>query len=256
MDSQTAGTGQAHVLSGCCWVCCLAGGTAGAGESGDGEVFHNEYQKAKEDEDAAFRARFYAWWQHEEYEADPGENFQRTDDEKTISERFRLDLQFGVERANRKLEWRRAKRAEPGIGNLFAQEYPGDDKEAFLVSGQRYFTEWNPDTHAIYFEDFQREPYFEVIGGYDWGHFSPACFLLACVDGRGRVIVIDKEYNAGLTDPEQAQKVVECLKRNNLRPDQVIVRADPAMWVAKTDWSGKRVANVAAFHKSVLCTLI
>lgn len=216
------------------------------GESGDGAVFHEEYQKAKAG-DSAFTARFYAWWQHEEYEAKPEPGFTRNEEETSLASRLDLDGQFRRERVDRKLQWRRNKRSEPGMGALFAQEYPSDDREAFLVSGSRYFTEWDPQKHVVFESDVTIERHWNFFGGFDWGFGKPFCFLLACADERGRVLIIDEEYHTRLNDPDQAQKVKECLARWSLDPARVPIYADPAMWANKTDWSGKKIQNVAAF---------
>lgn len=217
------------------------------GEGGIGQIYHDEYQKAKKGE-TPYAARFYAWWQHSEYETDPPPGFRRDEDEDTLVQRWDLDARFGKGRTDRKLAWRRRKKAEPGMGNQFDQEYPGDDKVAFLVSGSRFFTDWDEDVHVVYPSEVTIERHWPRFGGYDWGYGKPACFELGTADERGRVLLIDEEYNAGLTDDEQAEKVLECLKRNGLDPSQVTIHADPAMWAEKTDWSGKKVANVKAFH--------
>ena len=236
---------QAVPANGCVFVESTANG-----ESGDGKVFHDEYQKARLGQgqgQSAFTARFYAWWQHEEYEREPGPDWQRTPEEWTLVRKHDLDTRFGAARTDRKLAWRRWKRSEPGMGSLSAQEFPGDDREAFLVSGTRFFPDWNESRHVVYPDEVTLERYWPHLGGYDWGYGAPACFLLACVDDRQRVIVLDEVYQDHKTDPEQASAVVECLKRHRLEPSQVLIYADPSMWAAKTDWSGKRVQNVAAF---------
>lgn len=220
------------------------------GESGDGEIYYGEYQKAKKLQ-SPFTARFYAWWQHEEYEREPPIGFARSPDETTLCQRLELDRLFGAERTNRKLYWRRVKMAEPGMGNLFAQEYPADDKEAFLVSGKRYFTEWDEDRH-ICSADVPIERHWQFFGGFDWGFGKPCCFLLCCIDERGRVIVLDEVYLTRKINPEQAKRVRECLLKWKLRPERVEIYADPAMWARKTDHTGEAVADVEAFHSAGL----
>lgn len=250
------------------------------GESGRGQRFCNMYRAAKakvdvsyardqtteekwdaaddgEDADtdtSTYNARFFAWWEHDEYEVE-GLPLTRTDEEQTIANKYSLDALYGQHKADNKLRWRR--RRVQKMGALFAQEYPGDDREAFLVSGSRFFLEWDGDQpgsrHAVYDGEVTIERHWQFFGGYDWGYKpSFACFLLACVDARGRVIVVDEEYHQSLTDPEQAAAVLACLERNGVDPASCLIYADPNMWAGKMDWSGKVVQNVAAFDAAGL----
>jgi len=221
--------------------------------NGEDEVFCAQYRLAR-DGVTGYTARFFAWWQHDEYEdASASPQFARTDAEVTEANKYSLDVLFGTERTNRKLLWRRKKIAEPGMGTKFAQEYPGNDEEAFLVSGTRFFTEWNEDRHTFVLGSVEIQRHWQRIGGYDWGIGAPACFLLGVVDDRGRVLIIDEVYGANRTDPEQAADVLACLKRHNLQPWQVPIYADPAMWALKRDQTtGVAMANVTAFHAAGL----
>ena len=232
---------------------------------GEDEVFCAEYRRAEEGT-TPYAARFFAWYEHEEYETEPpttvavqcfgsakitGEripNYHRDDDDQTVAAKHDLDSRFGTERANRKLYWRRLKKSEPGQGSLFPQEYPGDAKEAFLVSGSRFFHEWDEDRHTFLPGTETIERYWQFIGGYDWGIGAPACFLLAAVSERGRVLIVDEVYGANRTDPVQAADAKACLERWNLKPAQVPIYADPSMWAQKRDQTtGALIANVNAF---------
>ena len=224
--------------------------------NGEDEIFCVQYRKAagqvKLDpgEESVYNARFFAWFDHKEYEKTPPHDFTRTDDEITVANKHELDSKFGTERTDRKLFWRRRKMAEPGMGTLFGQEYPGDDKEAFLVSGTRFFTEWDEGKHTFLPGEETPERFYQWFGGYDWGIGAPACFLLAYADDKGRVRVVDEVYGADRTDPEQARDVVACLARWNKKPADVPIYSDSAMWAEKRDQqvSGKKIANILAFH--------
>lgn len=226
------------------------------GESGRGKVFCDMYREAKGETEPPegearlpYTSRFYAWWEHDEYELPPPADFARSDDEKTIAAKYDLDALFGTDRTNAKLQWRRIVRAKPGMGSMFAQEYPGDDKEAFLVSGSRFFTDWDADIHTVSVPDEAIPIYWPAFGAYDWGYGAPACFLLARIDDRGRVLVTDEIYGPGETDPVQASKVADLLKARRLDFGKVPIYADPAMWANKTDNLGKVFQNVAEFQK-------
>lgn len=222
--------------------------------NGEDEIFCGQYRLASQGL-SPYIARFFAWWQHSEYERMPPAGFERTEDETTAANKHELDLRFGTQRADRKLYWRRCKMAEPGMGTLFGQEYPGDDKEAFLVSGTRFFTEWDEERHVFLPGDPDEVPerWYQWFGGYDWGIGAPACFLLAYADDRGRVRIVDEVYGADRTDPEQARDVVACLARWNKKPGDVPIWADSAMWAEKRDQTrGSRLANVQAFYAAGL----
>jgi hypothetical protein len=224
------------------------------GESGEGEQYCGMYREASGEvqpqgrKRTPFKARFYPWWSFGEYETDPDPGFTRTDDEITIVHKYDLDRLYGRETANAKLQWRRNKMSEPDMGpNVFPQEYPGDDREAFLVSGSRFWHDWDEDRHTCYPDEVSIEPYWPVLGGYDWGYGAPRCFLLARVDDHGGLIATDELYGDHLTDDEQAQSVVDLLVARGLSLADVPIHADPSMWALKTDPAGKKVQNVRAF---------
>jgi len=118
--------------------------------------------------------------------------------------------------------------------------------------GGRFFADWDEKRNVIFEDQAGRQPHWTAIGGYDWGLGAPCCFLLAFVDDRGRIVIADEVYERGLTDPEQAQAVVDCIKRWGVPLDRVAIWADPSMWAMKMDHAGKRIANVEAFHRAGL----
>lgn len=135
--------GRQHILTGLLQAVPRVSGnvfleSTAQGQFGEGQAFHDEYWKAdtafresvesgEPQEAGAYRSRFFAWYEHEEYEATPArgwQKFQRTREEQRLTLKYHLDERFGLERANRKLYWRRLKRAEPGMEDKFPQEYP------------------------------------------------------------------------------------------------------------------------------------
>lgn len=217
------------------------------GESGDGEVFCTEYREAAAGR-RSYQARFFAWWSHEDYQREPGPDFTRTDDEITIANKYELDRRFGAEVTNRKLAWRRVKEAEPGMGSLLPQEYPGDSEEAFLVSGTRFFRPWNPDRHVVHASEIAVESWWQPLSGYDWGFGAPASGHLAFVDDYGDILIVDEVYGPDRLDPVQAADMVAMFSLWHVKPGDVPVYADPAMWAQKADNRGKRFSNVSAFR--------
>lgn len=120
--------------------------------NGIGDHFHNEYQRAKNGE-SEYAALFIAWWEMPEYSRsfdskedkklfeyeikrqviNPDTGKKEKTEELLLIEKFNLSLE--------QLNWRRwtIKNKLDGDAELFRQEYPSDDIEAFLVSGRPVF---------------------------------------------------------------------------------------------------------------------
>lgn len=113
--------------------------------NGVGGYYYDEWQFAMKGE-SAFRALFFAWHSHPEYELDAPEGgiAQYDEEELVLLEDFKAKG-YPQEVWDRKIMWRREKkkefRAKP---EEFYQEYPKDDMEAFLSSGRPRF-----DTHKL-----------------------------------------------------------------------------------------------------------
>lgn len=101
--------------------------------NGVGDYFYEEWQRAKNG-DSDFINLFFAWFEEPEYELDIPADFKPTDEEIVMMNRF-------PEINHRKLVWRRwcIKNNCGGDTELFKQEYPSDDIEAFLMSGRPRF---------------------------------------------------------------------------------------------------------------------
>jgi hypothetical protein len=119
--------------------------------NGIGDYFYTLWQDAKKGING-FIPVFIAWWEHDEYETplNPGEILAPYDEEeKSLKKRFNL--------SDAKLKWRRQaiKIKCQGKVEIFHQEYPSDDQEAFLVSGRPYF---NVDSLVKIKDNYQKEP--------------------------------------------------------------------------------------------------
>ncbi len=111
---------QAVPKSGSVWLESTANGM--------GDYFHREFELAEKDQ-SAFRSRFYAWFEHDEYQRDPGPDFVPTKDEEKLQRRHSLSLG--------QVAWYRDKAKE--LKEEVVQEYPSNSREAFLSSGNPYF---------------------------------------------------------------------------------------------------------------------
>jgi hypothetical protein len=223
------------------------------GEAGDGEQYCQIYREAageiqpKGARRNDFTARFFPWWSFVSYEVAPERGFVRAEDEVTIVEKYGLDEKFGVARTNAKLQWRRLTIAEPDMGPVFAQEYPGDAREAFLVSGNRFFPEWDACLHTYDPGAVTVQRYWHAFGGYDWGYAAtaPAVFLLARIDNVGHVLIVDERTMVRQTDPQQAQTMLACLEEHGIDPADCPIYSDPSIWNPKSDNFGRIFHNVS-----------
>lgn len=115
-----------------------------------------------------------------------------------------------------------------------------------------FFSEWSEAQHVT--EAFEIPHYYEFFGGLDWGKQNPFSFGLYASDEIGDVIGVDEEHEAGLSNQEQAQRILRCLERNNVPKDnkgrfRCLIAADPSMFPPKDP--AKRIGeyNIEPFWK-------
>jgi hypothetical protein len=108
---------------------------------------------------------------------------------------------------------------------------PEAERRAFLygdweVFAGQYFPEYRRDKHTIPYPDGGLPPYYERLGGMDWGYDpSSGVVLIAAVDPHERVVV-DGELTFKRTPP----KAVAHLIHEKWPTVSAIVYADPSMW--------------------------
>lgn len=109
------------------------------GRSGIGKPFYDLYQAAKAG-NSIYKSFFVAWYEIDDYVADPGRNFDPTKYEKEIMKEFQLTAAHCA--------WRRLKLGEYMQEDdesfltpeeRFKQDFPLSDSEAFLSTGQPVF---------------------------------------------------------------------------------------------------------------------
>lgn len=109
--------------------------------NGIGNYFHRLWLKSQEDR-SVFKPHFFPWHLNPEYHLrlDKGEKLTLTPEEEMLKVQFKL--------SNEQLKWRRWKLSEMIDDNddddykdpeIFKQEYPMTDTEAFLSSGRPFF---------------------------------------------------------------------------------------------------------------------
>lgn len=100
--------------------------------NGVGGYFYDLWQQAKNGEND-FIPLFFPWYEHDEYRMPVPDGFVLTDEEQQLKVQYNLD--------DEQLAWRRwaIRNNCNGDPELFRQEYPSNDQEAFLVSGRPRF---------------------------------------------------------------------------------------------------------------------
>jgi hypothetical protein len=98
-----------------------------------------------------------------------------------------------------------------------------------VFAGQ-VFGEWRRDRHVVLPYDIPE--HWTRLRAVDWGRHSPWCCLwMARNPDSGRVVVYREAYETGLTDRQQAQRILDMTP-----PGERIsmTYADPSMWTKKT----------------------
>lgn len=204
--------------------------------NGAGNQFHEEYERAKNREQprvsrTPFSARFFAWWEHDEYRIEPPEDFERDTEEEQLVELYGVD--------DWQLQWRRDKIAEPGMGPFFAQEYPANDDEAFKVTGSHYFAKFQTDgddAHAVAPRFTPEKPppaWYTFIAGVDPGFADPWAFGLGMIDETGAVTVLESDEEAGLGESDQADRIVRMADRWGIALGRITCLSGEDLWAKR-----------------------
>ena len=90
------------------------------------------YRKAREGK-SKWKAHFFPWWIDDELEMSPPPDFAHTEEEKDLLIKF-------PQLTNRKIFWRRNKLLNMAEPELFPQEFPASEQEAFLVLANCVFS--------------------------------------------------------------------------------------------------------------------
>lgn len=97
-----------------------------------------------------------------------------------------------------------------------------------VFAGQ-VFSEWRRDLHVV--EPFEIPVEWIRWRAIDWGYASPLCCLWLARDPNSWLTVVYRElYQAGLTDPEQAERIRELSGGERIEA----TLADPSMWTVRS----------------------
>jgi len=93
-----------------------------------GDAFHRLCEGAQ-DGTNGWRLVTFWWWEHDRYRQNPPTDFERTDDEQELADRYKLDDQ--------QIYWRRTQVNTMGVAK-FRREYPACLDDAFHNTGNTY----------------------------------------------------------------------------------------------------------------------
>lgn len=110
-----------------------------------------------------------------------------------------------------------------------------------------FFSEWTEAECVI--PPMPVPTHWHKFGGLDWGKQANFSFGLYASDEQGNVFAIDEEHGSGLSNVQQADRVMRCLERNGVPVSTVMIAADPSMFPPKDP--AKRIGeyNVEEFWR-------
>ncbi len=138
--------------------------------------------------------------------------------------------------------------AKKALPNNYRAEYPSTPEEAFMVGEGAFFPEWDPDVHIINEPGWYPPEFCQIVGGYDSGYGSNACFKWYAVYPKGETIAYREYYPHQVTDGNQAKEIIRLSVTPDGRPEKLgMIYADPACW-NKQPGTGKSTAEVFMEH--------
>lgn len=117
-----------------------------------------------------------------------------------------------------------------------------------------FFTEWSEATCDVLapWKGQSPPPYWPKFGGFDWGKQNPASFGAYASDEAGAVWGFDEFHEAGLSNTEQANRILRILEKHGIVARDFPIYADPSMFPPKDPKQRIGEYNVEAFWKAGL----
>jgi hypothetical protein len=181
--------------------------------NGTGDYFHDKWLAAKK-RGSIWVPFFVPWTAHPAYTREPDDHYDARD---LSSYEQLLINDYGLTEGQ--IVWRRYKIAEDfeGDENLFAQEYPLNDDEAFLASGRPAFDRVALRMHRAYVEPGNRIELNRVTSGINARHNSSSDLVVFRPPQVDRVYTIGADVSEGLEDGDfQAACVYDVMSREQV----------------------------------------
>ena len=110
------------------------------------------------------------------------------------------------------------------LPHSYRNEYPTNSADAFTVGEGAFFEEWDEDTHVIeYWTPTKDLP---IIGSYDAGFASRACFKWYAILPDQDAICFREYYPHRVTDKEQAKEILRLSCYDDDKPRKIVITID------------------------------
>jgi hypothetical protein len=138
------------------------------------------------------------------------------------------------------------------LPNTYRSQYPASESDAFSVGEGAFFEEWNEEIHVpVKTWEPPNNPRWLIVGAYDPGFASNACFKWYAISPDGWVRCFREYYPHKVTDQKQADEINRRSvyykdDKAPMRFDYIV--ADTDAWTPSRD-SGKSTSEVFADNR-------
>ena len=206
--------------------------------------FYEKCMKAL-DGDPTWKLHFYPWWWDDGYQIplDNEEQILYTEEEQILAASKGLTPE--------QIKWRRVKSAE--LGRLFAQEYPENPRDCFLLWTGRVYPNFDVENVT---KDAEYKPGLDLLWGVDDGYvegdgpghanYHPRVVLLGQPTPNGGLNIFAEYFETGIADYQET--ITVCATENEEKgfvdriPDLVYYDSSAAMF-------GGALYNAGLYHE-------
>jgi len=110
------------------------------------------------------------------------------------------------------------------LPHSYRNEYPTNPADAFTVGEGAFFEEWDEDVHVI--EPWLPPKGYPIVGAYDPGFASHACFKWYAILPDGDAICFREYYPHRVTDKEQAKEILRLSCYDDGKTSKKIIEVD------------------------------
>lgn len=105
--------------------------------------------------------------------------------------------------------------------NTYRREYPSTPEEAFTAGAGAFFPEWDYDIHVINEPGWYPPKGWRIVGGYDPGFSSRACFKWYAIAPDGSAVCYREYYPTQTTDEDQARTIIRMSRDPDGFPERI-----------------------------------
>lgn len=105
--------------------------------------------------------------------------------------------------------------------NTYRREYPATPEEAFTAGAGAFFPEWDHSVHVINEPGWYPPANWRIVGAYDPGYGSRACFKWYAIAPDGSAVCYREYYPTQTTDEDQAQAIIRMSRDPDGHPERI-----------------------------------